>query len=233
MIVVASLTTIPSRIETSCRLAIDSLIHQVEHIYLSIPSYYKRFSKSITIPDYFSEEPYRSKVSIVICEDKGPATKYLGALGRIPENTYIFFCDDDQEYHDNLISRMMQSVTPNAVYQNRYSIIQNQTSGGLIHGFVGNLVNSSLLKDLPNFILPDSAYHVDDQWISIYYFLNNIPIKGTGIEHYWEIYKVLENNHEKLGKDSLAALGTRNARVAELARFFNVKFIEKGLISEA
>jgi len=231
MIVVASLTTIPSRIETSCRLAIDSLLNQVDHVYLSVPSYYKRFSQSIVIPDYFSEEPYKSKVSVVICEDKGPATKYLGALGKIPENSYIFFCDDDQEYCDNLISRMMQSVRPDAVYQNRYSIIQNHTSGGLIHGFVGNLVKASLLKNLPDFPLPDCAYHVDDQWMSIYYFLNNIPIKATGVESYREIYKVLENNHEKLGKDSLASLGTRDARVAELARFFQVKFVEKGAIT--
>ena len=47
-------------------------------------------------------------------------------------------------------------------------------SGGFIHGYVGNLVNRECLHPLQTFPLPECAYHVDDQWMSIYYFLNNI-----------------------------------------------------------
>jgi hypothetical protein len=227
----ASLTTIPSRNE-SCKYAIDSLLDQVDHIFLSVAKYYKRFNQEMNIPTYLKEEPYKSKVTIVIGEDKGPATKYLGALNIIPKHSWIFFCDDDQEYAPNLIERMLQKVDSLQVYQNRYRIIQDTTSGGIIHGYVGNLVNIEQVKNLVNFPLPECSLHVDDQWLSIYYFLNNVSISPSGIESYSDIFKKLENNHEKIGNDSLASLGTREDRVQRVANFFQVKFIEKGSINK-
>lgn len=224
---VASLTTIPSRISKSCKNAIDSLIPQVDHIYLSVAKFYKRFDKEIEIPDYFKEEPYASKVTVVVGEDKGPATKYLGALGAIEPQTWVFFCDDDQEYSHDLVPRMLLSVGSLNVYQNRFSIIQNTSSGGLIHGYVGNLVHVECLSNLSNFPLPECAYHVDDQWMSIYCFMNGLSIKPTGIEHYSDIYKSLDNNHELIGADSLASLGTRVDRIQQLEEFFHVKFLAK------
>ena len=224
--VFASLTTIPSRIHTSCRNTIDSLLPQVDHIYLSLAKYYTRFSKGIEIPRFFFDEPYRSKVTILIGEDKGPATKYLGALDCI-QHTWVFFCDDDQEYSNGLVPNMMRCIDSMNVYQNRYSIIQNTSSGGLIHGYVGNLAHVECLRMLDSFPLPECAYHVDDQWMSIYYFLNNISIKPTGIEEYSDIYKSLDNNHELIGADSLASLGTRSDRVQQLEAYFQVKFLAR------
>ena len=216
--IVASLTTSPSRMETDCRSALDSLMPQVDRIYLSVPSYYKRFQAPLQLPAYLEEAPYKEKVEVVIGEDHGPATKYLGGIGTIPRNSWVFFCDDDQEYAPNLVQRMVQTMrSVNEVYQNRYDIIQRTTSGGIIHGYVGNLANIDTLVGLPHFPLPDCAYHVDDQWMSIYYFVRSIPIVRTGIEQYSEIFKILENNHEKIGTDSLAALGTRHERVQQLA----------------
>ena len=219
--VVASLTTIPSRIHT-CKSTIDSLLHQVDHIYLSVATFYKRFSTGILIPDFFKEY---TNVTIVMGEDKGPATKYLGALDRL-ENTWIFFCDDDQVYSDNVVPRMLECVDSLHVYQNRYFNIRNTSSGGFIHGYVGNIVNSECLHNLKTFPLPASAYHVDDQWMSIYYFLNNITIRPTGIEEYSDIYKILDNNHELIGIDSLASLGTRDECVRQLGEYFNVRFLQ-------
>ena len=229
--VVASLTTIPSRINTSCKNAIDSLLPQVDHIYLSIAHFYKRFSKEIEIPSFFKEEPYRSKVTVIIGEDKGPATKYLGSLDFI-KNTWVFYCDDDQEYSNHLVPKMLQCVDSLNVYQNRYSIIQNTSSGGFIHGYVGNLVNIECLRNLKTFPLPECAYHVDDQWMSLYYFFNNITVKPTGIEQYSDIYTSLHNNHELIGTDSLASLGTRDDRVAQLANYFNVTFLGNCVIQQ-
>ena len=229
--VVASLTTIPSRIGTSCKSAIDSLITQVDRVYLSVASFYKRFNTSIELPSYLLEEPYINKVQVVQGEDKGPATKYLGSLAVIPRHSWIFFCDDDQEYSPNLVNIMLSRIVIYGVYQNRYSIIQQTTSGGLIHGFVGNMANVEMLNDLSGFSLPECAYHIDDQWMSVYYFLHNIPILPTGIEIYSHIYRRLENNHELLGSDSLASLGTREDRVKQLADHFNVDFLSLGNIS--
>ena len=220
--VVASLTTIPPRV-SECRLAIDSLITQVEHIYLSVSHEYKRFG-AWTSPSYLQEEPYKSKVTVKFGEDKGPATKYVGALDNIPKDVWVFVCDDDQEYHPTLLSRMKEGIKDIVVYQNHYESIRQKTSGGLIHGYVGLLVHASLLQGLLEFPLYPSAYFVDDQWMSIYCFLNGISIHKTVAEGYQDIYKVLDGWHEKIGTASLASLHNRDEMVASIAKDFGVLF---------
>jgi hypothetical protein len=225
----ASLTTIPPRIETECKLTIDSLLSQVDEIIVSIPLNYRRFNKAI-IPEYFFQIPYAEKVKLnLLMNDFGPATKYIGS---VDSDGWIFVCDDDQEYSPVLISRMFSAVKRVGIYQNHYEHIRVKTSGGIIHGYVGNLVHSSLIKGLKSFSLPESAYFVDDQWMSIYCFKNTIPIYPSGIETYSEIFKVLQNNHEKLGTESLSGLNNRDEKVAELAKLFRVKFIAKGEIQD-
>jgi hypothetical protein len=222
--VVASLTTIPSRIETSCRLTIDSLLSQVEHIFLSVPFNYDRFGLYKELPAYLTQEPYNQKVTVVRGEDYGPASEYIGSAREIPDAAWVFVCDDDQEYHPQLIQRMRDSITGIALYQNHYTSIQQKTSGGLVHGYVGNLVPANFLKQLINFPLPTSARFVDDQWMSIACHRLSLAIRSTQAESYADIFKVLENNHEKLGIDSLAGLANRDAKVQELATWFGVKF---------
>jgi len=233
MYTVASLTTIPSRAVSECRRAIDSLLPQVDHVYLNIAQFYKRFQKEGELPPYLLEEPYRQKVTVTFCEDKGPATKYLGALATIPSDSWIFFCDDDQEYAPTLLDRMRSQIDQLCIYQNRYAIITDTTSGGLIHGFVGNLGHASLYKQLPSFPLPDCAFHIDDQWLSVYAFLQNIPIRPSGVEAYSDIFKRLENGHECIGADALFSLGTRDICIQQLAKEFNVRFIGKGVLVSA
>ena len=145
--VVASLTTIPPRITLECRLAIDSLLGHVDHVYVSVSDNYKRF-KEWEIPRYFLKEPYASRVTLHKTEDKGPATKYLGALDLIPADAWVFICDDDQEYNHTLLPKMKQALNSLAVYQNHYEHIKVKTSGGLIHGYVGLLAHMSQLKGL-------------------------------------------------------------------------------------
>jgi len=245
--VIASLTSIPSRFE-NCKLVIDSLITQVDYIYLNLCNEYERFKNSNTntypifninnINEYLpsillTEEPYKSKLIITFGKDYGPATKYLGALDLISNSQWIFFCDDDQEYNPNLIKKMVNNMDINisqfGIYQNRYNMIKNSNgsgSGGFIHGYVGNLIHSSLLNELPKFDLPDIAKFVDDQWMSIYCHLQNINIYPSGLENYDEIFSILENECEKIGKDSLASLNNRHIKVKELETYYNVKFID-------
>lgn len=220
----ASLTTIPSRVEHECRKTLDSLIGQVDKIYISIADVYKRFGEYKELPAFLQEEPYKSAVQIVRGSDFGPATKYLGALAKIPDNSWIFFCDDDQEYAQGLIERMMRVIDTVAVYQNHYSSILQKTSGGIIHGYVGNFIHKSLLGRLATFPLPEPAYFVDDQWMSIYCHLNHIDIHATNIESYSDIFKVLDNHHEKWGSNSLSSLKNRDEKVREVCEFFKVRF---------
>lgn len=214
---VASLTTIPPRLERDCREAVNSLQSQVDAIYLSVPDSYTRFG-SCTLPEWTS--------SIHVCRgaDLGPATKYLGALDAIPKGAWVFVCDDDQVYRSDLIARMKQSVETIGVYQNHFRPIQEKTSGGLIHGYVGLLIHESCLRKLRDFPLPDAARFVDDQWMSVYCWTHGIPIAPTSAESYADIFAVLQNGHERLGCDSLSGLQTRDARVRELAEAFGVVF---------
>lgn len=232
--VCASLTTIPPRLVNDCRLAIDSLLGQVDRIYLSVAKQYKRFGDSdVELPAYLEEEPYASRVELVRTEDFGPATKYLGALAKIPQTSWIFFCDDDQEYAPDLIATMRGSIQGLDVYQNHFKNIQRKTSGGMIHGYVGNMIHASLLAELPKFPLPECARFVDDQWLSAYCFLQDIPVTATAAEDYGQIFSVLDGWHEKLGAHSLSGLRNRDEKVREIEKVFGVKFIENGRIVKA
>lgn len=221
--IVASLTTIPPR-EAECRAAIDSLLHQVDHVYVAVSHTYRRFGEYVP-PEYLTQEPYASKVTLCFGDDHGPASKYIGTTP--PDDAWVFVCDDDQEYAPDLIDRMRRSVAVVGIYQNHYQSIQQKTSGGMVHGYVGNLVHSSVLKGLRTFPLPECARFVDDQWVSMYCKLNNVLVMPTEAETYAEIFKVTQNGHEKLGTHSLSGLGTRADRVRELEEYFGVSFLDK------
>jgi len=219
--VVASLTTIPSRINY-CKAAIDSLLWQVDHVYVSVCKKYKRFEASWESPEFFDQEPYKSKVTIVISEDYGPATKYLGAATVISPHTWTFICDDDQIYHPDLLLKMRAALQNYGVYQNHLGSIKEKTSGGLIHGYVGLLINSTELNGLKRFPLPEVARFVDDQWVSIFCFKQGIQIRDTGVEEYKNIFAVLDGWHERIGPDSLAGLNNRAEMVQAIAEYFGV-----------
>jgi beta-1,4-mannosyl-glycoprotein beta-1,4-N-acetylglucosaminyltransferase len=230
--IVASLSSIPSRFNT-INLVIDSLLTQVDHLYLNLCENYLRFpsyKKDNTLAYLLTEEPYKTKVTVLYGTDFGPGTKYLGALDHIGQNQWIFFCDDDQEYHTELINNMKNKIHHLGVYQNRYNHVTANGSGGVIHGYVGNMIHRSFINNLLKFPLPDSARFVDDQWMSIFFYKNNIKCYPTGIEAYNDIYKICYNGHEKLSVDSLSALNNRDIYVKSLEDYFKIKFIERGCI---
>lgn len=231
--VVASLTTIPSRINNECILAIKSLIVQFDQVFLSVCTSYKRFD-NIVIPEIFYQEPFISKVTVVYNDDYGSATKYIGSLNELTYNDqWVFICDDDQEYKNDLLEKTKPLLkNENYVYQNRYNIFSKYgTSGGFIHGFVGLFVHSSVLKKLNKFPLPECARTIDDQWFSAFCFFNEIKIVPTNIDDYKQIFEVLgENNFEKIGKDSLAkrfGIEYRNHCINELEKYFKISFTKE------
>ena len=225
---IASLTTIPPRIQDECKLTIDSLMNQVDIIYLCVCEAYERFGP-MNIPNYLSQEPYITRVKVIVGADHGSATKYLGAIQHIKnqnQDAWVFVCDDDQEYHPDLVKRMCDVATKKScVYQNRYDIFQQYgTQGGFIHGYVGLFIHSSMLCKLETFPLPLIAKHIDDQWMSVFCFLHNIEIYSTNINEYSDIYKVLNGLYEKIGKEPLESIGGRDERIQKLERYFSIKF---------
>lgn len=230
--VVASLTTIPSRINNSCRKTIDSILPQVDKIYLGVSSYYNRFGELGKIPEYLSMPGYAEKVEVVWLDDHGSVNKYL-AVPESEYNSWVFICDDDQEYKIDLIKRMMISLERNnfkiGVYQNCYDWVI-YGSGGVVHGFVGLILHGSTLRGLMEFPKPESSRVVDDQLMSIFFYFNNVSMFSTEINSLSDIYKVLEDGHQKIGLDSLADLGNRDQKVKEVSDYYRVEFINGGLI---
>lgn len=219
MRVVACLTTIPPRFER-CRRTIQSLLPQVDHLYVCASTSYERFGEC-DLPD-FSE--FGNKVTVVHTVDHGAATKYLGALPYLMnENSWVFFGDDDQEYNSSLIQKMKESINLLGAYQNRYDIIVRYGSGGIICGFVGNMFHTQLLKNLETFDRPRVSRMVDDQWMSTYCFFNKIPIYPTIVEQYSDIYSILYNGHEQLGEQQLSSLGNRDELIKELESHFKIE----------
>ena len=146
----------------------------------------------------------------------------------MPKNIWVFCCDDDQEYKEDIIEKMKASMHSMGIYQNHYHYIQLKTSGGLIHGYVGNLIHQSTLEKLKLFEMPEVARYVDDQWVSIFTFFHSIKIFPACLEHYHDIFKVLSNGFEKTdAPDALSALNNRNEKIKELENFFNIKFTDK------
>lgn len=227
--VVASLTTIPPRTE-ALRQTLDSLLPQVDTIYVSVSSNYTRFGE-FTPPSYWYEPPYAEKVRVIVTKDLGPATKYLGALPSIRSGQWMFVCDDDQAYHPALVRRMVERLNELGAYQNRYEIVR-WGSGGTIHGYVGVLLRRDCLDALSTFPLTPAARYVDDQWMSAYCALNNIPVMPTGIEPYHEIFSVLRwGMYEQVGAAPLASLGNRDECVRALEKELNVRFTDGGGVS--
>jgi hypothetical protein len=228
--VVASLTTIPSRIE-SCKNTIDSLLGQVDHVYVAVSKYYRRFGPADDMPPaYAAVEPYKSRVTFVCGPDYGPASKYLGTLAAIPDGSWIFVCDDDQVYHPRLIERMKTRLQVIEVYQNRHGIIRRWSDGGLIHGFVGNMVHKSVLAALPAHALTAASRMIDDQWMSHYHYTQNTPIVQSGVEEYGDIYSVLTDGHECIGSNALCAVGGRQDLIKAYEAERGIRFVKEGVV---
>ena len=194
----------------------------MDHIYLTIPDRYDRFPDGPHAPPmYLSHAPYAAHVTVSRGPDNGPATKYLGALARIPPTAWVLFCDDDQELRPDVVERMRRAVAASGVrpaaYQNRLGVFAGMSAHDLIHGFAGVLVPASLLAALPCFPLPPAGRAEDDQWLSLYCRLHGVPILPTGVETFEELFVP---GVAASGPAGLRDLANRSSRIRELEVFF-------------
>ena len=99
---VVTLTTIPSRID-SLGPTIKSLLRQTaraREIRLCVPAWSKRENCSYDVPAWLRQLP---GVTIVSCEDQGPATKFLSTLRAVALDQAVVVVDDDRVYHPRLL----------------------------------------------------------------------------------------------------------------------------------
>lgn len=175
-----SLTTIPPRFD---RLGpvISSLLAQTpapERVYLCLPDNYQRFDGTYSMPDL------PEAVEILRCpDDLGPATKVLVAAGRLAgELDALIYCDDDWIMPPFWAARLLAARRPGqAVTGAGFSVSRLGRMGAapeftdIAQGFAGVLINPEWLCGA-EFVPPDSAWWVDDIWLSGQFARQNIPI---------------------------------------------------------
>jgi len=234
-----SLTTFPLRISTLLKDSLLDLMKQdyrgVKGIYVTIPMENMRGQRAEeTLPKWFSEEPIASRITVIRPEkDAGPILKYIGAASFIPQDAWLFTCDDDQRYAHNYISKLVALAGKNSNADSRNRTIYNcaltleldvlMCSMRLISGFWG-VFYSRLFLDciLANFspTLPIESRRVDDDLVSLYARDNNFKVKsvpmGISLKHF------LRSNTPS----SLHATGKRRSDRHFTHKMLNMKYAD-------
>jgi hypothetical protein len=102
---VITLTTLPSRIDR-IEPTIKSLLNQTRaarEIRLNVPRTSRRENTPYVVPDWLRR---LGSVTIVACEDYGPATKLVPSVVGAPPDDRLLVVDDDRIYHRHLIDQM-------------------------------------------------------------------------------------------------------------------------------
>ena len=156
--VYVTLTTLPERITTRhFRDVVNSLRAQTVPAHLQINIPWQVQGKSYDVPDWLSQI-----ANIVRCQDIGPATKLLGGLGQLPDNSLVVVVDDDIVYRPQMIERLVRQwrKSPNAVCANQVG------EHGEAMGFAGYLIAKPLLRGIEKLKMPAECRLVDDTWLS-------------------------------------------------------------------
>ena len=193
MKIIASMTTIPSRISL-IRPVIDAVLSQsvpIEHIEINIPWNFIRTSEEYQIPDWLEATPH---VHIHRTQDFGAITKVAPTLLRHKNDadTYIWSVDDDCAYPSNQLELLMAAHDPgkrrvltryggnlrdDGTLQNLFGSLEVT----FLEGFGGVLYPPSCIQDdFARFLeivsqSPDCRMS-DDIVLSLYFNKSNTPI---------------------------------------------------------
>jgi len=127
-----SLTTIPSRIIlpsfiTNVNKFLREQTYPIENMFIVVAKKYKRFKETIS-DEIINELKQINKVIIIMLdEDYGPASKYLGPLihhNDIIKNNLLVIIDDDRTYNKNLVRNFSIAynsyANPNITFSSGY-----------------------------------------------------------------------------------------------------------------
>lgn len=186
-----SFTTIPSRVERLVPTTLQSLSRQdepVERILVTIPTVNRRGQTwDHTLPESVTS-PTDARIQVVRPDwDAGPIMKYLGVLqGPVPEDpehTWVFVCDDDQEYLPGVISSL-QKVRHQHFPLRKDVVISHTGSTNMFlttpAGFGGVLVHYQTLQELNRWWqekspqMVDCCHLVDDNVMAAFYHQKGI-----------------------------------------------------------
>ncbi|WP_164749919.1 glycosyltransferase [Nitratireductor alexandrii] len=180
--VFVSLTTIPPRIDGlgRCLASLLAQTHPPERIFVNVPRAYRRFGRLDMVPAWLADGDER--IQLVRCErDHGPATKFLGALDRVPRtpDTLMVIVDDDVAYRDYMLSTFARAHAADP--RRAHSFFTFRYRGVTVgQGVDGIAVPAEALDGIVDFwarIAHDKdAFFVDDLWLSYYLQRAGYPV---------------------------------------------------------
>ena len=232
--IVASVTSIPSRMGNCLRDSVASILQQsypIDEVFIALPTVSLRQGE-VGPPPKWTIEPGFERVTVVRCEDEGPATKYRGAAKEIlaSEADYALIFDDDQVYASSLVRNMVSKDTmdPFAVYQNNFDS-ECDNGDGCIKGFLGLMVPPSALRVLCSASVPEKCLHTDDQWAAALFNQNGVLIRGTQNRSKRVCFAKHGEDSDELerAEDALHALGKRMERIEACMASVGGKFMSR------
>lgn len=186
--VFVSFTTIPSRLHLVKNN--ESLFLQdypnLKTIFLTLPMNNMRGQPSVKeLPTWLNEEPFLSRVKVVRPEkDYGPIMKYVGAVDEIPDDSFVFVCDDDRYYKKDFISRCVAAmgkvdnerrkkiiVNGYEMFDDMIGIDQSIFHLDFLYGYDGLLLHKDFLKHVksqPLDNLKTCCLRNDDDVVSVW-----------------------------------------------------------------
>ncbi|MGU3662061.1 MULTISPECIES: hypothetical protein [unclassified Methylobacterium] len=192
MRIIASMTTIPSRI-AEIEPVIASVLNQdvaVDHLEINIPFHCKRNGEEYILPDWLVSE---GQIAVFRTDDYGPITKIAPTLLRHRhDDAYIWSVDDDCRYPRNQLRLLTSVCGPNEDrILTRYG--GNLKEGGLfepwyghgactmLEGFGGVLYPPNCIKDDFDRYLVDTSNDKfcranDDIVLAMYFNHHQVPI---------------------------------------------------------
>mgnify|MGYP001448132085 CR=1 FL=1 len=195
-----TMTTLPNRIVSShFKNVINSLLIQSKYydkIILNIPYKYKRTNEKYIIPKWIKNN---KKIKIIRCEDNGPATKILGLINNVEENSILIIVDDDIIYDKNIVKNLIKNYNGNNIVTHE---LINRKYFKEPMGFASYLVPYKFIKNINNIKIPKDCFYIDDTFFGWYYSTLNINITKINTT-YWDRKKT--DKHPKwfeLNKDT-------------------------------
>ncbi|MBU2980253.1 hypothetical protein KO498_00375 [Lentibacter algarum] len=171
-----SLTSIPPRF-TGLPAALESLVAQrgVSRVVLTIPHRYARFPDSFTLPKL------PQGVTLLRCDDIGPACKILPLAQQSEPTQPILYCDDDWDYQQGWAEGFLAAhiVRPDvAIAASTYDATRIGAAKPTLiaQGFAGVLLTPQLLPKAA-YTIPRACRAVDDVWLSGMLALHGTTLK--------------------------------------------------------
>ena len=183
--VIVSIATIPSRIG-KIRPTLQSLLEGrlvPDEILVVRPEFCVWEDSSYVIPDFLLDNEFcRGVVKLAtISVDWGPGNKLLGAIDRIPQESYLCLADDDVQYKENFLADLINAQ--NGKIRSSYTYYSYRVGGLTVgQGCDGLTFWSRNLAGVHDFadryVKGTSLIYHDDLWISFFLAARGIRIRS-------------------------------------------------------